>query len=530
MEIQQPTYNPQQNPQLSDVQRRRLRAPQRRRATAWQRMSKAFIGNSPNFQRSLALPRWLYTRGIAFYFLALAVVTGWFYAYSLPWYYMLAGTVSILVFFGYGQRLSCSLSVEKIRGKRFEQRIFGIAFVLRLVWMLLIYYIFMENYGNPFGFENADAVFYDDMGLDVAEWIRDGVFADEWGKWYEKRRGDLSDMGYATYVGFIYYLTDNSIIAVRLIKCVYSAIMVVILYRLTSRHFGSNVGRVAAIFCALWPNFWYYCGTHLKETEMVFLAVLFVEQGDQMLQSRQFTAWKITPLLLIIGAMFALRTPLALVAVLVLLFTIVMSSSRVVNWGKRIAIGTITVALIGVTMGNRIAENARQLIETSQGGTYQSNNMEWRGRRENGNAFAKYAGVAVFAPMIFTIPFSSMVRPFDGQEVQQLLNGGNFIKNIMSFFTILSMFVLLFTGDWRKHLLPLSFMLGYIMVLVLSVFAQSERFHQPVMPFEWMFAAYGLSIVVSNKRYQRWFSIWCVIMLVAVVAWGWFKLAGRGLA
>lgn len=528
MDTHQPTYNPRLNSQPVGIQRRRLRTSQRPRATVWQRISKAFVGNMPNIQRPLAMPRWLYTRGIVFYILALAVVTAVFYAYSLPWYYMLSGMVSILAFFGYGQSLSRSLSAEKMREKRFEQRIFGIAFILRLIWMLLIYYIFMETYGDPFGFENKDAGFYDSLGQDVAEWIGDGIFVEEWSKWYEQEKGDLSDMGYATYVGFIYYLTDNSIIAVRLLKCLYSALTAVLLSRLASRHFGSHVGRIAAIFCALWPNFWYYCGVHLKETEMVFLAVLFVEQGDQMLQSRQFTAWKIIPLLLIIGALFSVRTPLALVAVLALLFTIVMSSSKVVNWGKRIAIGAIAVTLIGVTMGNRIEENARQLIETNQGGDYQQKNMEWRARRKNGNEFAKYAGAAVFAPMIFTIPFSSMVHT-EGQDVQQLLNGGNYIKNIMSFFTILSMFVLLFTGDWRKHLLPLSFMLGYIMVLILSVFAQSERFHQPVMPFEWMFAAYGLSSVVGNKRYKQWFEYWCIIMLVAVVAWGWFKLAGRGL-
>lgn len=477
------------------------------------------------------LPRWLTNRSVLFYMAAMLVVTGMYFSHSLPWYYMLSGIVSISIFFGYGKKLSQRFSLTRVRTDRqFEQKIFGIAFVLRLIWMLLIYFIFMENYGNPFGFDNADSVFYDDMGSDVADWIRDGIFADEWGRWYEKRHGDISDMGYATYVGFIYYLTDDSIIAVRLLKCIYSALTAVLLYRLTSRHFGSHVGRIAAIFCALWPNFWYFCGVHLKEAEMVFLAVLFVEQGDQMLQSRQFTAWKIIPLLLIIVAMFAVRTPLALVAILALLFTIVMSSSKVVNWGKRIIVGSIAVALIGVTMGNRIEENARKLIETTQEGDYQQRNLEWRARRTHGNEFAKYAGATVLAPMIFTIPFPSMVKPFDGQDVQQLQNGGNFIKNIMSFFTILSMFVLLFSGDWRKHLLPLSFMLGYIVVLVMSVFAHSERFHQPIMPFEWMFAAYGLSLVVGNRRYKQWFGYWCIVMFVACVAWNWFKLAGRGIA
>ena len=103
------------------------------------------------------------------------------------------------------------------------------------------------------------------------------------------------------------------------------------------------------------------------------------------------------------------------------------------------------------------------------------------------------------------------------------------MKNIMSCFTIFALVMLLMSGKWREHLLPLSFMLGYLVVLAVSVFAQSERFHQPVMPFEFMFAAYGLSIAVTKPKYKRWFAYWCVLMFVAAIAWNWFKMAGRGL-
>ena len=335
-------------------------------------------------------------------------------------------------------------------------------------------------------------------------------------------------MGYGVYLGFIYYLTDNSIIAVRLLKCIWSSLTVVLLYRLAKRNFGTQVARIAAIMVTLWPNFWYYCGAHLKETEMVFLAVLFVEQADQMLRSRQFTVWKVAPVLLIGAIIFTFRTPLGLVAILALLFTIVMASSRVVKWGKRIIIGLLAVLLIGVTMGNRIEEQARGLIEQVQDDS-QKGNMEWRSKREHANVFAKYAGATVFAPMIFTIPFPTMVRPFDGQNVQQLLHGGNFVKNIMSFFVIFALGMLLLTGRWREHLLPLSFMLGYVVVLVMSSFAHSERFHQPIMMFEFMFAAYGISLVTTKKKYRQWFLCWCIIMFIACLAWNWFKLKGRGM-
>ena len=473
-------------------------------------------------------PKWLSKNALIAYFLALAVVTFMYSTYSIPWYYMLSGVVSMLVFFLYGAKAAQDTTVEKIRKeKNFEKRIFLIAFIPRLLFMFLLYWLFQTNYGDAFGFENADACFYDEYGNVLADLIRDGD-SDFFSKASKYANDEISDMGYGIYVGFVYWLTGNSIIAVRLLKCVWSSLTVVLIYRLAKRNFGEQTARIAAIFCALWPNFWYYCSAHLKETEMVFLAVLFVEQADQMLRSRQFTAWKVIPVLLIAAALFTVRTPLGLVALLALVFSIVMSSTRVVSWGKRIVVGFMAIALIGIVAGNRIEEKSRMLWESVES-HQQEGNMEWRSERDNGNAFAKYAGAAVFAPMIVTIPFPTMVRPFEGQEVQQLLHGGNIIKNILSGFTILALVILMVSGKWREHLLPLSFVVGYLIVLVFSSFAHSERFHQPVMPLEFMFAAYGLSIALEKKKYKRWFTYWCVLIFVAAIAWNWFKLAGRGL-
>ena len=494
-----------------------------------------------------ALPKWLMQYAIAAYVLALAIVTFMYTAYSLPWYYMLSGVVAITVFFLYGSTTVKDTSIDKIRSeKRFEKRIFTLAFSLRISLTLLLYIVFQATYGDAFGFENGDATFYDEMGRYVAKLISEGNFhfVREITRW-NGGHDDISDMGYGIYIGFIYWLTGMgnasaqfiggdittsalSILTVRILKCLWSSLTVLLIYRLAKRNFGEQTGRVAAIFVALWPNFWYYCSAHLKEVEMVFLGVLFVEQADQMLRSRQFTAWKVIPVLLIAALIFTVRTPLGLVALLSLVFSVVMSSSRVVSWGKRIIVGLLAIALIGVVAGNVVEEKAQSLLYAAQSNSQQSN-MEWRAERKHGNSFAKYAGASVFAPMMFTLPFPTMVRPYEGQEVQQYNNGGNFIKNIMSFFTILAMVTLLLTGKWREHLLPLSFLLGYLVVLAFSSFAQAERFHQPAMPFEFMFAAYGLSIAVTKPKYKRWFTYWCVLMFVAVIAWNWFKLAGRGL-
>lgn len=485
------------------------------------------VGNLPNIAKNI-FPSWVTKNSAVLYIVAVLGISMVYSSYSLAWYYLLSGIAAVTVFFYYGSSLTKDLSESRIRKPMaFEKKIFLIALVPRAVIVLLMYWIFQTSYGDEFGFENADALYYHELGSFVADIIGQGNFHfyDEITRW--SGSDELSDMGYGVYVGLIYWMTGKSILVVRLLKSIISAYTVLLIYRIAKRNFDERTARLAAIFVALWPNFWYYCSAHLKEVEMVFLGVLFVEQADQMLRSRQFTAWKVLPILLIAAAMFTVRTPLGIVALLSLVFSVVMSSSRVASWGKRVIVGILAVALIGVVAGNRIQEEARGLIEQVQGGQ-QKSNMEWRAERKGGNKFAKYAGATVFAPMIFTFPFPTMVN-IVGQDQQQLLNGGNFVKNILSAFTILALVILLMSGKWRDHLLLLSFMLGYLAVLTMSSFAQSERFHQPAMPFELMFAAYGLSIAVTKPKYKRWFTYWSALMFLACIAWNWFKLKGRGL-
>lgn len=264
---------------------------------------------------------------------------------------------------------------------------------------------------------------------------------------------------------------------------------------------------------------------------MVFLAVLFAERADYILRRGKLTFGPTAALMLLPGALFTIRTALAAVLVLAFLCALLLSSDRVVGWGRRALLIVIASAFVGAVMLNNtsIGNSVRVMWQTR--GSEQKGNMEWRATRvdKGGNVqkFAKYAGAAVFAPMIFTIPFPTMTE-VPGQENLKMIHGGNFVKNITSFFTILALFILLFSGDWRKHVLPIAILCGYLVVLTFSSFAQSERFHLPSVPFAMMFAAYGISYM-RNPKYKRWFRMWCVLMFIAAIAWNWFKLAGRGM-
>lgn len=477
-------------------------------------------------KRIYFVPKLISNQAMMTYLLALMACALLYSSHILNWKWWIFGIISVVGFFYFANLQSKQWL--NIRPTIFSKRLFWGAFALRVVWVLISYFLYNQWTGTAFSIGAADELFYDEIGHYGANLMRDGKFAI-----YNplvQYAGDISfsDMGYPIYLSIIYYIFFDSIIIARIIKAILGAWTAVLVYKLAARNFGESTGRMAGIFCMLMPNLIYYCSFQLKEVEMVFLAMLFVERADWLLRQPKLKAMQTVVVMLIPLALFMIRTALAATLVAAFFCALLLTTGRVSGFGKR-AVLIVVAGIFAATMfltSTSIGTEVRQMIET--GGSGQQQNMEWRSTRVDGNVFAKYAGAAVFAPMIFTIPFPTMSEVL-GQENQMMIHGGNFVKNIVSYFTIMALLILLVTGNWRKHVLPIAVLCGYLFVLVFSNFAQSERFHQPILPLALMFAALGISLIKENPWMKRYFNYWCVLMFIAAVAWNWFKLAGRGM-
>ena len=463
-------------------------------------------------------PNYFSRRSILLYLGIVAVVLLAF-SHPMTWYWYVFGIVEVGVFFHYGSHLSKKWHDYTV--KRFEKNLFWTSLAIRVAWVLFSFWFFFKLTGTYFDLNAFDVTFYHDMGQWGAHLFRHHEF-----NWQTYKGGfDADDVGYPLWLSLIYLVTNDSILAARLVKAVLSSLTVLLLYRLASRNFGDATGRLAGIFCMLMPNLIYYCGVHLKETEMVFLCVLFVERGEALIRSKLATPKLIIPVILSGCALFFFRMVLFAVAFLSIMMALVFSSSRIIGWGRKILVFLLMVLLVGVGFGSRMMDEV-DFMKYDNVREQQETNMNWRAERKNGNTFAKYAGASVFAPLIFTIPFPTMVKIPD-QEHLNMIHGGNYAKNIMSFFTIIALLSLLLSGNWTKTVLPAAFMCGYLVVLIFSQFAQSERFHMVAIPFLLMYAAYGVANL--NRKQVKWFSWWMVFIFAANVGWQWFKLKGRGM-
>ncbi|MDR1698484.1 MAG: hypothetical protein LBR75_01485 [Prevotellaceae bacterium] len=465
-------------------------------------------------------PKLFSQRAIQIYFAALTASMLIFFNRAMSPIWLVFGTVAVVGFFYFSNVLTSRWATypEKI----FLKKVFQTAFILRLVWVIFSYFFYIQMTGQSFEFSAGDSGWYNVWGGRLADRFLNGNFnlsaiVDSLG---------VSDSGYPIYLGIIYSFTGKSILIVRIIKALLSAYTCVLIYRLAARNFGEPVGKMAAIFCMLTPNLIYYCGLHLKETEMVFLTVAFVERADHAIRSQKFAFSNLILPILLAGSLFFFRTVLGAAALFAFLTAIMLSSEKILGMGRRIILGIWIALTIGYFIGGNIASEVEAVWAARD--KNQAASMEYRATQESGNTFARYAGTAVFAPMIFVIPFPTMVH-VPNQENQMLIHGGNYVKNIMAFFTMLAIVLLLFKWKtWRQHLLIITFIAGYLMVIAMSAFAQSERFHLPALPFTMLLAAFGVS-QMTGKKLKKYFNWWTIAIFVAIVAWSWFKLAGRGM-
>ena len=296
-----------------------------------------------------------------------------------------------------------------------------------------------------------------------------------------------------------------------------------LIYLLAKRNIGEEGGRLAAVFACFMPNFIFYCGMHLKESFMVFLLVAFLERADYLLRSKKYNVFTIAVPVLIALSLFSFRTVLGGAAVFAFVTAIVFTNTSVIGKSKRyMLIGWGLLAAFTLT-GGTIMNESEGLWETRNDNQVNKRNIQTL----RGNQWAKYATGSVMAPMMFVLPFPTMVD-VDEQYNQQMISGGNFVRNFLGGFVLIAVFSAIFiTKNWRNLSLIGSFVIAYLGIVSSSGFANSERFLLPGLPVLLIMAAYGVTLL--NAKNYRFIKIWYWVVPVMGLAWAFFKLGSRGL-
>ena len=225
-------------------------------------------------------PKQIASRAILVYVASLTLVSVFFFRHAMSFWYMLLGFVFVVGFFVLTN--VCSMEWKDIREGLFLRYIFFIALSIRIVWVVASYYYYNAYTGSSFEYGAADSLGYHDE----ASWLAAEDWSVTWEYYFGEGSYGISDVGYPLYLTILYRIFGPDIMIPRLIKAFLSTIICVLVYKIGKRSFGEQVGRMAGIMCVFMPNLIIYCGYHLKEVEMLFLEVAFLERMDMRLYSR----------------------------------------------------------------------------------------------------------------------------------------------------------------------------------------------------------------------------------------------------
>ncbi len=461
-------------------------------------------------------PKQIATKGIYLYLGALAAVTLFFFRHAMSLIYILMGIMWVVGFFLL--TAYCSRKWKDIPQKKLLINLTLVALGLRLAWVTFSYFFYIIKTGIPFEFAAADSLGYWDDGawLATTNWsvISSYLFGNV---------KSMSDSGYILYLAYLYKIIGPNIFFTRIIKALWSTATVLLIYNLAKRNIGEEGGRMAALMACFMPNLIFYCGLHLKETEMIFLMVAFLERSDYLIRSRKYNVFTIAIPVLLALSLFTFRTVLGGAAVFSLVTALVFTNTSIIGRGKRIMLiawGLLAAFLLaGGTIQNE-AEGLWEERDTNQ-------DAKRLTQTARGNRWAQYATGTVMAPMMFVLPFPTMVD-VDEQYTQQMLSGGNYVRNFLGGFVLIAAFNAIFiTKNWRNLSLIGSFVIAYLGIISTSGFSNSERFLLPGLPCLLIMAAYGVTLL--NAKNYKFIKIWYWVVPVMAFAWAFFKLGSRGL-
>lgn len=464
-------------------------------------------------------PKWMANSAIVMYMVMVVIMLVVFNKQVMALHYWILSCLGVFLFFFFSNKLSHDWSTYST--KHFAKQVFFITVVLRLIWILffsqLTYLLWDSPWEQPDGV-SMDSYAYYDTAVWFSSLIDEGKF---WSVIVEMAQdGGFSDLGYPIWLAILSRIGLGSIVWTRIPNCIFEAVVCIMVYRIGRRHFGENVGRLGAIFTMLMPLTFMYAAITMKESLMIMLMMLSVNQLDQIIQGEKKGFWHVILGLALVASIALFRTSLSLVLLAAFLLGLILSESKRSKWVNRLFI-FLLIIVVGLLFAGEALD--MQMSELEAGLEMSESNFE---NRSQYNVLVKDMNKVMFAPLIFSVPFPTCVV-IDGQTWQQLTSSGNYIKNLLSFCVIILFFMLLFQRKWRAHTFPIAVLCGYLLALTMSSFAHSGRFHEPAVPLELMFAAAGLYLYPIECK-KVWKPI-LVFELAVIIAWNWFKLKGRGL-
>ena len=456
--------------------------------------------------------------GVALYLAALLIVSVCFHTYALKPLWMAWGIVTVLFFFGL--TTYCHRRWRHDEAKVFLRKVFWWALGIRLIYVGSIIFYYYWQTGVSFEYQAADSWMYHNTATYLSRLVRDGQAGEAFRLLNGNTMG-FSDRGYLLYLTSLYTCFGNNILGPRLLKALMSAYACVAIYKLASRSLGEKTGRLAAVMAVFLPQLIHYTGTYMKETELVFLTTLALERMDYLIRSRRYTFWNILVPVLLTALTFGFRTIVGMALLAAFMVFVAFCSKELLSRKSRCVTLGITVAFALLLLFTPIGWEMYIIFKVN----FLTGDAMVEKYQNLGFQYAEYASYKYMAPGAFTLPLTNLVEVANPN--QKMMNGTYFVKNYLAFFAMWCFVAAIRQKRCRDFSLIGTFTLLYVLMIAFSFAFNSERYHQPALPGMLIMAAYAMTRF-KRKDFVFYYS-YDVLLLAAIVAWNYLKLAARGL-
>ena len=455
--------------------------------------------------------------GISVYFVALILISVLFHSQAMQPRWMFWGVGEVLFFFLLSWIFYSRW--KKDDSRRFTYKVFFTALGIRIVYVVLMCFYFYHHTGIPFEYNAADSIGYHKMAVYLAKCLKGGYikYVFQYLNFYTM---GFSDQLYTFWLALIYSVFGFNILTPRIFKALMSAYMCLVIYKLGTRTFGERTGKLAAVLCVFMPTFIQISGLHLKECEMIFLAVLAIERMDYVVRTRKYTFWNIVFPIILTAFTFGFRTIIGIALIFAFVVFIIVSDGLVNKRTKIIAVSAVIVVFFAFLF-SPIGYEMRTIYYLK----FTDNHYNEEKYEGLGLEHANLAKNIYMAPGAFVLPLSSMVEVSNNN--QKLMNGSMYVKNLLAYFAMLAIVIAFRDKKWRNFSLIGAYELAYLFMIMFSFAANSERYHEPAIPFIILMAAYSMTRL--KRKELRCYYVYCVLLVIALVGWNWIKLSARNL-
>ena len=456
--------------------------------------------------------------GIGLYLLALIVISVAFHEHALQLKWMLWGIGEVLFFFLLTAIFYPSWKTDET--KRFKWKVFLVAFVIRGLYAFLVAYYYYYETGKSFELGAGDSIWYHSTAVYLSRCVRHGYVSYIF-KYLNAYTMGWSDQGYILWLTLIYTIFGPSLLTPRLFKALMSAYLSVVVYKLGSRTFGERVGRLAAVMMVFTPILVQSCGLHTKEMEMIFLSILALERMDNLIRSKKYNFWNIFSPILFTALTFGFRTIIGMCLIFAFLVFVMLSSKELVSKKAKI----ITIASVVIVFFAFLLSPVGREMKIINRLKFTDLHYQTERYAAEGLKHSELAQSWILAPGAFVLPLAPMVE--EAPDHNKMIHGSTYVTNFVAFFAMLAIVIEFRQKKWRDFSLIGAYELSYLAIIMFSFAANSERFHEPVVPLIMLTGAYAMTHL--RRKDLKIFYVYCGLLFVALVVWNWLKLSARGM-